>query len=153
MLSTIGFAGRDAKGFFGTLRDAGVRRLIDVRRWNTSQLAGYTKHRDLPFFLAELCDADYVHVRDAAPGAELLDAYRAGELPFEAFAEAYREGLPAETVAEVAALASERPAVLLCTEADAAGCHRSVLAELVAAHLAPRGSNGRRRKPKAPLHL
>ncbi len=152
-LFTTGFAGRDAQGFFTRLREHGVRRLIDVRRFNTSQLAGYTKRRDLPFLLAELCDADYTHLPDAAPTADLLTAYRSDELPFDAFAQAYRDGLDPHVVAQVAELAAESPSVLLCTEADAERCHRSVLADLVAVRNAPRSGNGRRRKPEPPIHL
>ena len=40
---TIGFAGRKASEFFGKLRQQGIKRLIDVRLNNTSQLAGFTK--------------------------------------------------------------------------------------------------------------
>jgi uncharacterized protein (DUF488 family) len=39
-LFTIGFAGKSAQTFFGTLQNAGVKRLIDVRLNNVSQLAG-----------------------------------------------------------------------------------------------------------------
>jgi hypothetical protein len=51
---TIGFTKRSAADFFGTLRRAGIQRLLDVRLNNSSQLAGFTKASDLPFFLKEI---------------------------------------------------------------------------------------------------
>ena len=44
---TIGFGQKSAKCFFGLLRDNGVRKVIDVRLNNVSQLAGFTKKKDL----------------------------------------------------------------------------------------------------------
>ena len=43
-VATIGFTRSTAEHFFGRLQKAGVRKLIDVRLNNTSQLAGF----DLP---------------------------------------------------------------------------------------------------------
>ncbi len=50
---TIGFTKKSAGEFFDILKRAGIRRLIDVRRNNTSQLAAFTKRDDLQFFLGE----------------------------------------------------------------------------------------------------
>ena len=58
---TIGFTRKSAAEFFGTLKDADVKQLVDVRLNNVSQLAGFTKRDDLEFFLRELCDAAYHH--------------------------------------------------------------------------------------------
>jgi len=44
---TIGFTKRTAASFFGALKAAGVKQLIDVRLNNSSQLAGFTKRDDL----------------------------------------------------------------------------------------------------------
>lgn len=51
---TIGFTQTTAERFFGRLREAGVGRLLDVRLNNSSQLAGFAKAKDLPYFLREL---------------------------------------------------------------------------------------------------
>ena len=59
---TIGFTKKSAKDFFGKLQSSGVRRLIDVRLNNTSQLAGFTKRDDLKFFTATICGIDYLHL-------------------------------------------------------------------------------------------
>ena len=48
---TIGFTQRTAERFFGRLKQGRRRRLLDVRLNNTSQLAGFAKASDLPYFL------------------------------------------------------------------------------------------------------
>src|SRR4051794_7108061 len=73
---TIGFTKKRASTFFGLLRESGAARLMDVRLNNVSQLAGFAKRDDLKFFLAELCDMEYVHERQLAPTQEMLDAYK-----------------------------------------------------------------------------
>lgn len=73
---TIGFTKKSAEEFFGAIRAAGIRQLLDVRLNNSSQLAGFAKKDDLRFFLKELCGAEYVHEISLAPTQELLTDYR-----------------------------------------------------------------------------
>ncbi len=51
-LFTIGFTQKSARDFFTRLRVAGVKRVVDIRLNNVSQLAGFTKRGDLEFFLS-----------------------------------------------------------------------------------------------------
>jgi uncharacterized protein (DUF488 family) len=48
---TIGFTKKSAEQFFNRLKQPGLVRVVDTRLNNTSQLAGFTKKRDLEFFL------------------------------------------------------------------------------------------------------
>ena len=48
---TLGFSHKSAEEFFDILRESGVRRVVDIRRSNTNQLAGFTKKDDLRYFL------------------------------------------------------------------------------------------------------
>ena len=73
---TTGFTKKTAAEFFGTIRQAGIKRLIDVRLHNSSQLAGFTKREDLPFFLREMCQAQYLHEPLLAPSQDMLYAYK-----------------------------------------------------------------------------
>lgn len=50
---SIGFTRRTAAEFFTVLRWTEIRRLLDVHLHNASQLSGFTKRDDLPFFLKE----------------------------------------------------------------------------------------------------
>lgn len=73
---TIGFTKKSAEKFFSKLCEAGVKRLIDVRLNNVSQLAGFTKKDDLRFFLRKICDINYIHEPELAPTREILDEYK-----------------------------------------------------------------------------
>ena len=50
---TVGFTQKTAAQFFELLRRHGIRRLVDVRLNNVSQLAGFSKRDDLAYFLRE----------------------------------------------------------------------------------------------------
>ena len=73
---TAGFTKKRAAQFFGSLRQASIKRLVDVRLNNSSQLAGFAKKEDLPFFLAEICHIEYQHEPLLAPTQDMLDAYK-----------------------------------------------------------------------------
>ena len=125
---TIGFTQTTAEDFFGRLRDAGVERVVDIRLRNDSQLAGFAKARDLPYFLHELIGADYVHEPLLAPTAEIMDAYKKRKGTWEEFAPAFRALLAERAVEDrLDRRDFERPTALLCSEADAAHCHRSLV--------------------------
>jgi uncharacterized protein (DUF488 family) len=127
---TIGFAQRSAEGFFGALRAAGIRRLVDVRLHNTSQLAGFTKARDLPLFLREICGAEYVHEPLLAPDDAIFKFVKKQGGDWNEYARRFK-GLLAERRVEqrIDRALFNVPAVLLCTEPDAARCHRGLVLE------------------------
>ena len=111
------------------MKDAGIRRLLDVRLNNASTLAGFARRADLPFFLKELCGAKYLHEPRLAPTREILDAYRrGGGWPnYErAFLDLLRERRVEETLDSSL---FEVPTVLLCSEATAEHCHRRLVLE------------------------
>ena len=128
---TIGFTKRSAEDFFETLRRHGIKRLVDVRLRNTSHLAGFTKKDDLAYLLRELLGAEYVHEPGLAPTEDILAAYKETKdwAGYERdLLNLLRErGLPPGL--DGAAL--EAPTVLLCSEPDAAHCHRRLVAEFV----------------------
>lgn len=47
---TIGFTEKSAEEFFGMLKNAGVKRVIDVRLCPSTQLSGFARKKDLAFF-------------------------------------------------------------------------------------------------------
>src|SRR5688572_30529284 len=89
-LFTIGFTRSSAAHFFGRLKAARVTRLIDVRLHRTSQLAGFAKQGDLAFFAKELCGIETEAAADLAPTAEMLRAYRAGEIDWATYTTKFR---------------------------------------------------------------
>lgn len=133
VMYSIGFTQRTAEEFFGTLLDAGVKRLLDVRLNNTSQLAAFAKRDDLAFFLRELCSAEYEHEPRLAPTQAMLDAYkkRKGDwgLYEREFVALMRERKIEETIRREAFAV---PTALLCSERTAEHCHRRLVMEYVA---------------------
>ena len=132
-IHTIGFTKKTAQEFFETLRRAGIRRLVDVRLNNVSQLAGFAKKPDLEFFLREICDADYVHELKLAPQDEDLKAIRDGKLRWQEYEKRYLTLLRERSVERtVPRQLFDKPAVLLCSEATPEQCHRRLAAEYLA---------------------
>src|SRR5258706_4058774 len=74
-VSTIGFTKTSAEDFFARLTGASVRRVLDVRLHNTSQLAGFAKSDDLAFFLRKVAGIEYRHVPILAPEEKMLSSY------------------------------------------------------------------------------
>jgi uncharacterized protein (DUF488 family) len=127
---SIGFTQKTAEQFFSLLKSAGIRRLLDVRLNNVSQLAGFAKRQDLPFFLEEICRAEYRHEPLLAPTQDILDSYKK------------KKGSWPEYESKFLALLSERrieealdrslfsiPTVLLCSEPTPERCHRRLVLE------------------------
>jgi uncharacterized protein (DUF488 family) len=132
---TIGFTQSTAEDFFGRLKQAGVRCLLDVRLNNTSQLAGFAKARDLPYFLDELIGASYEHEPLLAPSAAILDAYKKQGGEWDAYVRDF-DALLAERRIETALDPADfaTPTALLCSEASAEHCHRRLVCEYLAQH-------------------
>src|SRR3972149_8031702 len=75
-LFTIGFTKKSAESFFSTLKEARVKRLIDVRLNNISQLAGFSKKDDLRYFANKICGISYIHLLQLAPTQDMLDEFK-----------------------------------------------------------------------------
>jgi uncharacterized protein (DUF488 family) len=127
---TIGFTKKTASQFFSKVRQARVRRLVDVRLNNVSQLAGFTKKDDLAFFLKEICDVEYVHEPLLAPTQEMLDAYKKNGGSWADYETLFLDLMrdrEIERKVEPTLLAA--PTVLLCSEPTAEQCHRRLVLE------------------------
>ena len=127
---TIGFTKKSAEGFFEALKKSGIERLVDVRVNNTSQLAGFTKKRDLVYLLGQLLGADYLHEPLFAPTKELLKGYRAGDVTWEEYEMVYLALLAEREVErEIPRDLFTRRTVLLCSEPTSDFCHRRLVIE------------------------
>jgi uncharacterized protein (DUF488 family) len=127
---TIGFTKKSAGEFFGALRDAGIKRLIDVRLNNVSQLAGFTKRDDLRFFVRELCGADYIHDVSLAPEQDMLDEYRKQKGSWSEYEQRFTHLLRSRHIERsLDRSLFDEPVALLCSEATAERCHRRLVAE------------------------
>lgn len=127
---TIGFTKRTAADFFGTLRRAGVKCLLDVRLNNSSQLAGFTKKEDLPFFLKEICGAEYIHEPLLAPTQDVLDDYKKRKGSWQDYERRFLQLMEQRRIEEkIDRQLFEVPTALLCSEATAQYCHRRLVLE------------------------
>ena len=84
-LFTIGFTKKSAEDFFTLLKKNKVKKLIDVRLNNISQLAGFTKKDDLRYFLKQICDIDYYHISEFAPTEDILKRYKNKYIKWEQY--------------------------------------------------------------------
>jgi uncharacterized protein (DUF488 family) len=127
---SIGFTKKTAEQFFGLLKGTGIRRLLDVRLNNVSQLAGFSKREDLQFFLREICGAEYRHEPLLAPTKEMLDGYKKLKGSWEDYERRFL-ALMADRKIQDQLKASEfaAPTVLLCSEPEADHCHRRLVLE------------------------
>ena len=73
---TIGFTKKNAEAFFTKLKKVGVKKIIDIRLNNVSQLSGFAKKDDLAFFLRELCNCGYRHEPLLAPTKDILVTFK-----------------------------------------------------------------------------
>jgi uncharacterized protein (DUF488 family) len=132
---TIGFTQTTAERFFGRLADAGICRLLDVRLNNSSQLSGFAKARDLPYFLEHLIGAEYRHEPLLAPTQEMLDDLKKRKGEWHVYEERFL-ALMRERQVEVMLDRAEfaTPTALLCSEASAERCHRRLVCEHLGIH-------------------
>jgi uncharacterized protein (DUF488 family) len=132
---TIGFTKKTAADFFGRLRQAGIKRLIDVRLNNGSQLAAFTKRDDLEFFLRELCGAEYIHERLLAPTQEMLDAYKKAKGSWAEYERRFLDLLASRKIEErIDRSLFAIPTVLLCSEPTPEHCHRRLVLQYLQGH-------------------
>ena len=140
-ICTIGFRGKSAREFFGSLKKASVQKLLDIRRRNQSQLAGFTKGSDLAFFLEECFGIGYEHIPLFAPSEELLGGFHSrlgkrkrDDATWAWYVEQFTREISGKPIVERFLEASEGFDVvcLLCIEETADCCHRRLIAEHVA---------------------
>lgn len=128
-LYTIGFTGKSAKKFFELLEQHQVKKIIDTRISNNSQLSGFAKGKDLEFFARRLAAIDYEHALNFAPTKELLGKYRKKEISWERYTEEYLSLLEKRDIKEMVDIDSLHACCLLCSEHSPQKCHRRLLAE------------------------
>lgn len=126
---TIGFTKKSAETFFTRLKDADVKRLVDVRLNNVSQLAGFTKKRDLQYFSSAIANITYVHEPRLAPTKDILDAYRKKRIDWQEYQRQFQQLLQERQPAKELRTADFDHACLLCSEPTPEHCHRRLVAE------------------------
>lgn len=133
-LYTIGFTQKNAERFFGLLSDAGVRTLIDTRLNNKSQLAGFSKSSDLPYFLATISRIGYRHAPEMAPTQDILDEFKKRKGSWPEYEKRFLALLEDRQLAQRVTWSELDSACLLCSEHSPVHCHRRLVAEYFKKH-------------------
>ncbi|WDR00451.1 DUF488 domain-containing protein [Devosia sp. J2-20] len=128
-VNTIGFTKTSAHEFFKRLGNAGVKKLIDVRLNNTSQLSGFAKAVDLKFFLKEISGISYEHLPILAPENSMLKDYRNGAATWAAYSDRFLELMETRRIESKLNPESFADSCLLCSEDQAHHCHRRLVVE------------------------
>lgn len=128
-LYTIGFTNKSAQKFFELLKKNEVVKIVDTRINNTSQLSGFAKGSDLPYFAREVGNMDYLHKIDFAPTKELLDRYRKEIITWEEYEVEYLDLLDTRKIGNKINVEELHQNCLLCSEHTPEKCHRRLLAE------------------------
>lgn len=126
---TIGFTKTSAESFFGRLQKAGVKRLVDVRLNNVSQLAGFAKRDDLRYFLRAIANIEYVHEPLLAPTQELLDGYKKEGGGWADYERRFLDLMASRRIEATASKVIQDGACLLCSEDKPQHCHRRLVVE------------------------
>ncbi len=133
-LCTIGFTKKPAGRFFELLCQSGARRVVDVRLNNGSQLAGFTKKDDLPYFLDKLCGMEYVHLPALAPTKEIFDDYKKRNGDWATYEDRFLALMRKRRIEETVPRVIVADGCLLCSEDKPHHCHRRLVAEYLNQH-------------------
>ena len=129
-LYTVGYQGHSIETFLDLLQANGVTQIIDVRQLPFSRKPDFSKKR----LAAHLADAGiaYSHLVALGTPKALRDEVRHSH-DYDSFFAAMEEivaGQP-DAVQDALDLARAQPSALLCFEANAAECHRLVVAQAI----------------------
>ena len=128
-VATIGFTKSNAEHFFERLLTAGVKKLIDVRLHNTSQLAGFAKADDLAYFLKKIGGIEYVHQPILAPTDSILKAYKKEKGDWDVYQGRFLRLMEERKIEQRLKPDMLEGVCLLCSEATPHNCHRRLVCE------------------------
>jgi uncharacterized protein (DUF488 family) len=126
---TIGFTKTSAEKFFERLLRAEVKRVIDVRLNNTSQLAGFAKADDLDFFLRRVGNIAYRHMPILAPEHAMLSNYKKGGGSWHQYETQFMGLMARREIENKIEPSLLDGACLLCSENEPHHCHRRLVCE------------------------
>ena len=126
---TIGFTKTSARNFFERLRSAGVRKVLDVRLHNTSQLSGFAKSDDLSYFLNTIGGIQYSHEPLLAPTDDMLKTYKKSRGDWTTYQAEFLGLMKERRVEQSVEPAYFDGSCLLCSELAPHHCHRRLVCE------------------------
>ena len=128
-LYTIGFTQKSAEAFFSAIKNAGIKRVFDIRLNNVSQLAGFAKRDDLIFFLDRLCGCEYKHIPLMAPTDDILEDFRKKRIGWPGYEIRFNTLIQERKIEKIVSPRTLHKTCLLCSEPEPDKCHRRLVAE------------------------
>lgn len=128
-LFTIGFTKKTAEQFFNLVQKAGVKRVVDIRLNNNSQLAGFSKKEDLRYFLKVISNIEYVHMPDLAPTQNILDEYKKKKGDWSLYEKKFLDLMKTRKIEDKVPGDLLDGGCLLCSEDKPDHCHRRLVGE------------------------
>lgn len=126
---TIGFTGKTAEEFFTKLGDAGVKRILDIRLKNSSQLSGFAKKEDLQYFLMKINGIKYLHIPELAPTENIMDSYKKKKINWNEYDTQLNNLFVVRKVENKMRGELSEGDCFLCSEEKPDFCHRRLLVE------------------------
>lgn len=129
---TIGYEGMVLDDFVQCLRFAGVSLLIDVRDVPLSRKPGFSKKALAAYLQSK--GVDYLHIQALGCPKPIRNQYKLDHdwMRYTRDFLAYLRQHRTKELEHLAELASQTPSALMCFEANAAQCHRSLVTYLMA---------------------
>jgi uncharacterized protein (DUF488 family) len=106
-----------------------VKRVLDVRLNNSSQLAAFAKKDDLAFFLREIAGVEYTHLPMLAPTADILDAYKKHGGDWRVYEDKFMDLMAKREIEKHLSPALLEGGCLLCSEHKPHLCHRRLVVD------------------------
>ena len=128
-MATIGFTKTTAEHFFERLLKADVKKIVDVRLHNTSQLAAFAKADDLAFFLRTIGGIQYVHQPLLAPTEMMLKSYKKEKGDWGVYQGRFMALMEERRIETKLKPEMFDGTCLLCSEASPHHCHRRLVCE------------------------
>lgn len=128
---TVGYEGTTIDAFIAALKTRRISQLIDVREMPLSRKRGFSKSA-----LALALEAQgirYLHMRALGCPKPIRDSYRL-DSDWKRYTRAFVAylSLQVDALAELRGKVKSRRTALMCFEADAERCHRSIVANAIA---------------------
>lgn len=130
---TVGSARKTAEEFFTLLEDNGVKKIIDVRLNNTSQLLAFAKYPDIEYFTRKILGGEYFHDKRFAPSEKILVRYKKNVIGWDDYETEFADLMTYRDIETYIAdkYSTQENYCLLCTEVSPENCHRRLVAEKI----------------------
>lgn len=130
-LFTIGYTKKSAEKFFGIISENKIEIVADVRLYNSTQLAGFSKSADLKYLLEKICGCDYIALKQLAPNPSLFENYKNGKTSWNEYEKIYNKFLDTRANLDFFYAFKNKRICILCAESTPERCHRRLIAEKI----------------------